>query len=157
MAQRQPFLGDHRGGHAHGGFARRRAPAAARIADAVFLPVAVVRMAGTELCGDVAVVLAARVGIADQQGDGCTGGLAFVHATEYLDLVGFTARGGMARLARGTPVQVGAELFHRDFQPRRATIDHAADGGAMRLAEGGDAEQMAKTIQDRCLCFSISS
>ena len=74
----QPLLrhgasGDHRRGEA----ARRRS-AAARVANAVFLPVREVGMAGAELLRDLAVVLAALVGVLDQQGDRRAGGLALV-------------------------------------------------------------------------------
>ena len=59
----QPFLGHRAGGDHRGRSARERAPAAARIADAVLVPVGIVGMAGTETARDVAVVLAALVGV----------------------------------------------------------------------------------------------
>ena len=76
----QPFFGHGAGGHAGGGFARRTAAAAAIIADAVFMPIGVVGMAGAELLGDIAVVAAALVGVADEEGDGRAGGAPFKHA-----------------------------------------------------------------------------
>jgi hypothetical protein len=45
----EPFLGDDGCGDAHRRLARGRAPAAARIADAVFLPVGVVGVAGAKV------------------------------------------------------------------------------------------------------------
>ena len=47
---------DRAGGDAHGGLARRGAAAAAIVADAVFLPVGEIGMAGAELVLDVGVV-----------------------------------------------------------------------------------------------------
>ena len=61
----QPFFGNGTGGHACGGFAGGRAAAAAIITGAVFVPIGVVGVAGAELLGDVAVVFAALVGVAD--------------------------------------------------------------------------------------------
>src|SRR5207249_484040 len=50
-------LARHRaGGDPRGGLARRGAAAAAIVADAVFLPVGVVGVAGAEAVGDVAVI-----------------------------------------------------------------------------------------------------
>jgi hypothetical protein len=63
----QPFLCDGARRDAHRGFARRRTTAAAIVAETVFLPVGVVGMAGAEGLGDVAVILAALVLVADQQ------------------------------------------------------------------------------------------
>lgn len=84
-------------------------------------------MPGAELLGDVGVVLAALIGVADQQPDRRAGGAALVDAGEDLDLVGLAARGGMPALAGGTPLQVVGELFRRDLQAGRATVDDAAD------------------------------
>ena len=53
------------GGNAGGCFAGRAPAAAAVVARAVFVPVGIVGMAGAEAGGDVAVVFAALVGIAD--------------------------------------------------------------------------------------------
>ncbi len=142
----EPLLGDDASGHTHGGFARRRTTAAARIANAVLLPIGVVRMAGTELLGDVAVVLAALISVADQQADRRAGGTAFVHAGQNLDLVGLATRRGVPALAAGTALQIMAELFRRDLQAGRAAIDDAADRRPVRFAEGGDGEQLAERI-----------
>ena len=61
----QPFFGDGAGGNAGGGFAGGASAAAAVVARAVFVPVGIVGMTGAEAGGDVAVVFAALVGIAD--------------------------------------------------------------------------------------------
>src|SRR6218665_881756 len=56
---------------------------AARVANAVLAPVAVVGVAGAKTLGAAAVVFAALVGIADQQRDRRARGLALVDAGEY--------------------------------------------------------------------------
>ena len=101
-------------------------------------------MAGTELLRDPVVILAARVGVADQQRDRRAGGAAFVHAGQDLDLIGLVPRRRVPGLAGGAARKVMGEIFRRDRDPRRAAIDHATDRRPMRLAEGGDAEQMAE-------------
>ena len=65
----QPLLGDGAGADDGRGQPCRRAPAAARVAEAVFLRVGVVGVAGAEGLDDVAVVLAALVLVADQERD----------------------------------------------------------------------------------------
>src|SRR5690606_8181951 len=119
---------------------------AARVANAVLLPVGVVGVAGAELRGDVRVVLAALVGVADQQRDRGAGGAALVDAGKDLHLVGLAPRRGVARLAGGAALQVVGELLRRDLQPGRTAVDDAADGRAVRLAEGGDRQQPAEGV-----------
>src|SRR5690606_27672496 len=103
----------------HRGFARRTAPAAARIADAVLVPVAVVGVRGPELRRDVGVVLAARIGVADQQRDRGAGGATLVHPRQDLDLVGLASLRGVARAAGGPAFEVGTEFLRRNLHPRR--------------------------------------
>jgi hypothetical protein len=79
--------GDAAGGDAGRGLARRRAAAAAGVAQAVFQVVGDVGVAGAELGRDVAVVLGALVGVADHQLDRRAGGAALVGAREDLDRV----------------------------------------------------------------------
>ena len=137
----QPLLGHRTGGHHRGRHARRRAPAAARIADAVLVPVGVVGMAGTEGLQDVAVVLAALVGVADQQRNRGARGLALVDTAQDLDGIRLVALGHMARGARTATVQIGLEVRFRQGHARRAAIDDAADRRAVRFAEIRDREQ----------------
>ncbi|KAG1475502.1 hypothetical protein G6F54_014234 [Rhizopus delemar] len=95
-------------------------------------------MARPELLADVGVVLAALVGVADQQRDRSACGQALVHAGQDLDLIGLAARRGVPALAGGAALQVVGEFGRVQRQPRRAAIDHAADGRPVRLAERGD-------------------
>ena len=96
---------DHRRGQA-----RRRAAAAARIAQAVLAPVGVVGVAGAEGVEDVAVVLAALVGVADQQRDRRAGGHAFVYAGQYLHRVGLVALRDVARGAGTAAVELDLDV-----------------------------------------------
>src|SRR5690606_8890504 len=103
--------------------------------------VGVVGMAGAEGIGNVAVVLAARIGVADQQPDGRAGGHAFEHAREDLHRVGLAALGDMARSARAAPVEFGLDVGLGQRHSRRAAVNHGADGRAVRFAEIGDTKQ----------------
>ena len=140
----QPFLGDGAGADDGRGQPRRRASAAARVAEAVFLRVGVVGVAGAEGLGDVAVVLAALVFVADQQRDRRAGGLAFVHAGEDFHRIGFAALGDVARGAGLAAVEIMLDVGLGERHAGRAAVDHAADGGAVRFAENGDTEQFAE-------------
>src|SRR5690606_28150861 len=97
VALAEPLAGDGGGGDRRRGEPRRAASPAAGIATAVLLQVGVVGMARTERLRDVAVVLAARVLVADQQRDRGAGGLPLVHAGENLDLVGLPSLRHVAR------------------------------------------------------------
>src|SRR5207247_2352233 len=68
--------------------ASSRPAAAARVADAVFLPVGVSGVAGPELVGDRGVVFRARVFVAHDEADRGAGGAPLVHPGENLDRVG---------------------------------------------------------------------
>ena len=146
MAFGEPFARDGAGRHAHGGFARRRAPAAAVVANAVFLPVRVVGVAGAKRFGDRRVVLAARILVPDQERDRRSRGPSFEHARQYFDRVGFAALRHMPRRARFAPVEVMLDVGDREREPRRAAVDDATDRRSMRFAEGGDAEQGAERV-----------
>ena len=56
-------------------------------------------MAGAERLDDIAVILAALIGIADQQRDRRAGGLALEHARQDFDLIRFLALRDVARRA----------------------------------------------------------
>src|SRR5690606_20666004 len=98
----QPFLGDGTGRHRWGGQACRRAPATTRISLTVLMPIGVIGVSGTKCVLDIAVVFAARIRIANQQGDGGTGGAALIHARQDFNTVGFTSLCDMARCAGPT-------------------------------------------------------
>ncbi len=101
-------------------------------------------MAGAEGVEDVAVVLAALVGVADQQRDRRAGGQALVHAGQDLHRIGLVALRHVAAGAGAAPVQVGLDVGLGQRHAGRAAVDDAADGRAMAFAEVGDAEQFAE-------------
>ena len=61
----QPFFRNCSGCNAGSGFAGGTSTAAAIVACTVFMPVGVIGMTGAEAGGDIAIVFAALVGIAD--------------------------------------------------------------------------------------------
>ena len=136
----QPFLGNRAGGYAHRSLACAGTAAAAMIPKAVLLRVGVIGMTGTEGLGDVAIVLAALVLVADQEGDGGAGGFAFEYAGEDFYRIRLAALGDMARSARLAPVQIELDVLGGNFQSRRAAIHHATKGRAMGFTEGSDAK-----------------
>src|SRR5690606_29548853 len=142
----QPLLGHGTRGHGGRGETGRRTPAAARITDAVFLPVGVVGVAGAEGARDLAVVLAALVGVADQQADRRAGGLALVHAAQDLHRVGLVALGDELAGAGAAAVQVALDVGLTERHAGRAAVDDAADGRAVGFAEVGDPEQGAEGV-----------
>src|SRR5689334_14417981 len=103
-------------------------------------------MAGAEPVLDLAIVARALVGVLDLQGDGRAGGHALEDAGEDADLVGFPALRDEFRLAGPALVEPGLDIGFRERDARRAAIHDAADGRAVRLAPGGDAEEMAEAV-----------
>src|SRR5581483_9645042 len=118
----------------------------ARIAPAVLLDVGVVGVVGAEHVLDLVVVVGTLVGVLDQQRDRRAGGAALVDAGEDLHRVGFLALRDVARSARLAPVQVRLDVGFAQLEVGGAAVDDAADGGAVALAEAGDAEQLADGI-----------
>src|SRR5690606_24413072 len=106
-------------------------------AAAVLVVVGVVGVGRAEQVLDGRVVLGLLVGVADQEADRATGGLALEHAGEDFHLVRFLALGGVAAGARLAAIQVALQVVGRQLQPRRAAIDNSHQGRAMALAGGG--------------------
>jgi purine-binding chemotaxis protein CheW len=98
-------------------------------------------MAGAEGLQQVAVVLAALIGIADEQGDGCAGGAAFEHPREDLDLVSLLALGHVAAGAGAAAVQLGLDVGLAEHHAGWAAVDDTTNGGTMAFAEVGDREE----------------
>ena len=142
----EPLLG-HRTGGDHGrGHARRGTSASARIAHTIFLEISEVRMPGAEGVEQVAVVLAALVGVVDQQRNRRAGGAAFEHAAQNLHRVGFVALGHMAAGARAAPVQVALDVRLGQLHARRAAVNHTPDRRAVGFAKVGDRKKLSKGV-----------
>ena len=136
----QPFFGHRACSHGGRGQAGGRTAAATRVADAELVPVGVVGMAGAKALRNGAVILAALVGIADQQGDGGAGGFTLVHATQDFDRVGLVALGDVAAGAGAAAVQVGLDIGLAQSHAGGAAVDHAANGRAVGFTKVGDCE-----------------
>ena len=110
------------------------------------MPIGVVGVAGAEGLQDVAVILAALVGVLDQQADGGAGGLALINTREDFHRIGLVALGHKAAGAGAAPVQVGLDVGRAQGHAGRTAVDHAADGRAVRFPEVGDCEKMSEGI-----------
>ena len=73
-------------------------------------------------------------------------GRARKDAGQDADLVGLAALGHEARLAGAAAVEPGLDVGLGQRDAGRAAIDDAADGRAVALAPGGDAEEMAEAV-----------
>src|SRR3546814_79922 len=110
IALLQPLFSNGAGGNTDCGLSRTGTAATAIIANAVFLPVGVVGMTRPEGVGNIAVILAALVFIADQQGDGGTCSLAFENAGEDFNRIGFLALCNMARSTGFAAIQICLDI-----------------------------------------------
>ena len=97
-------------------------------------------MAGAKGFQDVAVVLAALVGVFDQQANGGAGGLAFINARQNLDRIRLIALSHELGGARPPAVQVGLNIGLAQAHARRAAVNHAANGWAVGFTKVGDCE-----------------
>jgi len=117
VALAQPFLGDRARSDAYRRLARRRAPAAAVVAQPVFLPVRVVRVSRAKRVGQGGVVFRALILVSDQEADRGARRLPFENAGEDLDAVGFLALRHVARGAGLPAVQLLLNVGFREREP----------------------------------------
>ncbi len=103
-------------------------------------------MARAESLGNLRIILAALVLIANQQANRCTGGFAFKHTGKNLDCIRLFTLRDVARGAGLATVQLQLDFLCRDFHARRATIHHTTNCRAVALAEGGNAKQQTEGI-----------
>jgi hypothetical protein len=122
------FPGDRPGRHAHRGFARRRASAAAVVAQPVLLQIGEIRVTRAEPVLDLGIILRTLVGVQDLQPDRRTGGFALEYTRENFDFVGLAPLCGVPRLARLAPVEIGLDIGLGQRHAGRATI-HDGDIG----------------------------
>ncbi|MNT25753.1 hypothetical protein D3C72_1612930 [compost metagenome] len=97
-------------------------------------------MAGAKALRNIGVILAALVGIANQQRDWRAGGLAFVDARENLDLVWLVALRHVLAGTGAAAVQIVLDVCFAQRHARGAAINHTADGRAVGFAKVGDSE-----------------
>ena len=150
-AARHNLARNRPGGDPHRGFARRGAPAAARIADAVFRVIGEIGVARAETRGDLRIILRALIHIVDQQADrGARGALDAIglgeHAREDADLIRLLPLRGELRLPRAAAIEIALDLLRRQRDQWRAAIHHAANGRPVAFAEGGETEEVPEGI-----------
>ena len=126
----------------HRRLARRLAAAATIIAQAIFDVVGIVGVAGPIFVFDVGIIFAALIDVVDHERNRRASGnllaahLVQKHAGQDFDRVRFLALRGETRLAGTAPVEIGLDVGLAQRNARRTTIDNAADGGSVALAEG---------------------
>src|SRR5207245_8177714 len=96
--------------------ARARPAAAAIIAKAIFRVKCEISMAGAILILDVAIILAALIGVMKENADGRAVGFALKDAGPDLRHIFFLALRNDLRLARPPPSQVRHKMIHRKRQ-----------------------------------------
>jgi len=115
----------------------------------------IIGVAGPERRSDMVVVAAALVFIGNDESDGRTGRFALKNAAQHLHGITFLALGHDSALPRSAAIEVVLYEFEVKIQPCRAAVDNAADGGAVRFAEGCDAEEGTESIHGVVFCVSF--
>ena len=149
---RDDFSRDRTRRHAHGGFPRGRAAAAAIIPDSIFAVIGKVGVARPVGVLDRGVIFGALIGVLDQQRDRRSGRqLAFgffiaKDAGKDFDKIGLLPRCRKARGAGTPPIEEDLDVSFFERDQGRAAIDDAADRNPMAFAESCHPEEMAKGI-----------
>src|SRR6267143_2458428 len=133
-------------GGPHHRLTRRRAPAAAVVAHAVFLLVGVVRVSWAEAILDLVVVARASVGVINEDADRGAGRASFKHPREDAYLVGFAPLTDEMRRAAAAAVDILLQIRLAEREARRAAVDDATHGGPVALAKRGHREQPANGV-----------
>src|SRR5262249_35142714 len=142
----QQLLRDGAGGNTTDGLARRRPAAAAVVAETVAGVEGEIGVAGAILGLDVGVILAALVGVAEQDADRRAVGAALEDAGPDLRHVLLLALGHDLRLPRPAAAQVRQQVLDRERQSGGAAVDDEQIAGPVADAGGRDTEQLAEGI-----------
>ena len=142
----EQFLGDGPGGDAGNRLAGAGPAAAAVVAVAVLRVERVVGVAGPVLVGNVRVVAAALVGVAEEDADGGAVGLALEDARPDFRGVVFLPLRRQLRLARLAALQVRDQIVNAQFEAGRTAVHDAQVARAVADAGGGDAEEFAECV-----------
>ena len=94
-----------------------------------------VRMPRAGLAAQLGIVLGARVGVLDNRGYRCAGGVPIDHAGNDVRGVGLAALGRGLVATGGATVQKGLQRLLVNGDTCRNAVERAADGGGVRLAE----------------------
>ena len=93
------------------------------------------------------------VGIKHHHGNRGTGGAPFEHARQNLYLVGFFALRRDFALPDAASLELDLDDCFVECNTRRTAVEDTPDGDAVRLAEGGHAEDRTKGIACHRLSF----
>jgi hypothetical protein len=102
---------------------------------------------------DIGVIFRALINIINEKRDRRAGRDLFParlidkYAGENLNRIRFLTLGRIARLTRPTTIEIGLNVSLGERNPRRATVDHAADRRPVAFAKGRDAKQMTERIE----------
>jgi hypothetical protein len=103
-------------------------------------------MPRTKRLRDVVVILAASVRVANQEPDGRSCCIPLKHTGQDFNLIRLLSLRNMTRSAGTAPIKLKLYILFAQGEPRRASIDHAANGWAMRFTKVGDAKQSAECV-----------
>lgn len=138
--------GEGAGHDAGDGLAGRGTAAAAEVADAVFLLIGEVGVGGAEDVAQFLVVGGTLVGVAHDEADGRTGGLALEYAADDFQRVVFLAAGGEGALSRAAAVELLLNEAQVHLYAGGHAVYHAPDGGTVAFTEGGETEDLAEGV-----------
>ena len=103
-------------------------------------------MSGPERIGNVAVIVAALIFIAYQQGNWRAGSLAFKYARQDFNCIGFLALRYMTGGTGLAQIQFRLNIGFGQSHARRATVDHTSDSRTVRFAKSSHCKKRAKSI-----------
>ncbi len=112
-------------------------------------------MPGTEQIFDIGVVLAALIGIFNQQTDGGACGLALKHAGENTHLIRLAPGCGIAGSTRTATVEILLHIGFGQLKPWRAAIDNAAECKPMAFTKSGDDKVLTYAVSRHPLNFPL--
>ena len=143
---REHLLGDGAGGHPADGLPGACPAAALPVPNAVFGLVRVVGVRGPELRPHVLVVFAASVLVPYAYEDRGAQRAAFEYAGQYLGAVRLPPLGRDVALPWAAAVEVSLQIVGFERDSRGASVYDHTDGVSVRLAPGGNAEDVPEAV-----------
>src|SRR5690606_9813814 len=123
-------------------FTRRRSAAATMIAMAVFAPIRVIGVPGSEHLPEIVVLGRVNVRVIRDHGNRGAGGDALIHTGEDLGAIPLVARRRDLALANTATIQLMLDLLDRERQAGRHSFDHHAKRRSMGFAPGRQLEDL---------------
>ena len=103
-------------------------------------------MPRTKRLRDVAVILAALIGVANQEANWRACRYALEHAREDFNRVVLLALRHMPRSAGLAPIQIGLNILGGQRHSRRTAVNDATNGRPVRFTKRGDREEMTEGV-----------